>query len=117
MVIKRPEPGANICPHVVPKATKSEGIHLLPLCLHGIKLKELATVTNLQSDVSIHIFLFIPLNLLIFFLSFISFAVLQLMLPEAPQPYGLLYYPRTEQSNFLHQFRAATSPKQRKLEL
>jgi hypothetical protein len=30
------------------------------------------------------------------------------MLPEALQPYGLLYYPRIGLSNFLHQFRAAT---------
>jgi hypothetical protein len=29
-----------------------------------------------------------------FFFFFFSFVVLQLMLPEAPQPYGLLYYPR-----------------------
>lgn len=28
MVIKRPEPEANIRPHVVPKAKKSEGIRL-----------------------------------------------------------------------------------------
>jgi hypothetical protein len=48
---------------------------------------------------------------------FFSFGVLQLMLPEAPQPYGLLYYDRIGHSNFLHQFRAATPPKQRKLEL
>jgi hypothetical protein len=46
-----------------------------------------------------------------------SFGVLQLMLPEAPQPYGLLYYPRIGPSKFLHQFRAATPPKQRKLKL
>jgi hypothetical protein len=39
-----------------------------------------------------------------------SFGVLQLMLPEAPQPYGLLYYPRIGLSNFLYQFRAATPP-------
>jgi hypothetical protein len=39
------------------------------------------------------------------------------MLLEAPQPYGLLYYPHIEHSNFLHQFRAATPPEQRKLEL
>jgi hypothetical protein len=45
------------------------------------------------------------------------FRILQLMLPEALQPYGLLYYPRIGLSNFLHQFRAATAPKQRKLEL
>jgi hypothetical protein len=42
-----------------------------------------------------------------------SFGVLQLMLPEAPQHYGLLYYPRIGLSNILHQFRAATPPKQR----
>jgi hypothetical protein len=29
-----------------------------------------------------------------FFFFFFSFGVLQLILPEAPQPYGLLYYPR-----------------------
>jgi len=29
-----------------------------------------------------------------------SFGVLQLMLPEVPQPYGLLYCPRIEDSNF-----------------
>jgi hypothetical protein len=29
------------------------------------------------------------------------------MLPEAPQPHGLLYYPPIGPSNFLHQFRAA----------
>jgi hypothetical protein len=46
---------------------------------------------------------------------FFSFGVLQFMLPEAPQPYGLLYYPHIGLSNFL-KFRAATSPKQRKLE-
>jgi hypothetical protein len=45
------------------------------------------------------------------------FGVLHLMLPETPQPYGLLYYPRIGLSNFLHQFRAAPPPKQRKLEL
>jgi hypothetical protein len=43
-----------------------------------------------------------------FLLSSFSFGVLHLMLPEAPQPYGLLYYPRIGQTNFLHQFRAAT---------
>jgi hypothetical protein len=50
-----------------------------------------------------------------FFFFFFSFGVLQLMLPEALQPYGLLYYPRIGLSNFLHQFRVATPPKQRKL--
>jgi hypothetical protein len=54
---------------------------------------------------------------LLLLLLFFSFGVLQLMLPEAPQPYGLLYYPRIGLSNFLHHFRAATPPKQRKLEL
>jgi hypothetical protein len=52
-----------------------------------------------------------------FFLLLFSFGVLQLMLPEAPQPYGLLYYPRIGHYNFLHEFRAATPHKQRKLEL
>jgi hypothetical protein len=42
---------------------------------------------------------------------------LSFMLPEAPQPYGLLYYPRIGLSNFIHQFRAATPPKQRKPKL
>jgi hypothetical protein len=51
------------------------------------------------------------------FSSFFPFGVLHLMLPEAPQPYGLLYYPRIGLSNFLYQFRAATPPEQRKLEL
>jgi hypothetical protein len=50
-------------------------------------------------------------------LLFSSFGVLRLMLPEACQPYGLLYYPRIGLSNFLHQSRAATPPEQRKLEL
>jgi hypothetical protein len=54
-------------------------------------------------------------SFLLFF--FFSFRVLHLMLTEAPQPYGLLCYPRIGLSNFLHQFRAATPPKQRKLEL
>jgi hypothetical protein len=48
---------------------------------------------------------------------FFSFGVLQLMLPEAPQPYGLLYYPGIGCSNFLHHFRAATPPEQKKLQL
>jgi hypothetical protein len=48
---------------------------------------------------------------------FFPFGVLQLMLPEAPLTYGLLYYPRIGLSNLLHQFRAAPPPKQRKLEL
>jgi hypothetical protein len=52
-----------------------------------------------------------------FFFFFFSCEVLQLMLPDVPQPYGLLYYPRVGLSNFLHQFRATTPPKQRKLEL
>jgi hypothetical protein len=52
-----------------------------------------------------------------FFFLIFSFGVLQLMLPEAPQPYGLLYYPRIGHSNFLHQFRAVTPPEQRRLEL
>jgi hypothetical protein len=52
-----------------------------------------------------------------FFFFFFSFGVLQLMPAEAPEPYGLLYYPRIAHSNFLHQFRAATPPEQRKLEL
>jgi hypothetical protein len=39
------------------------------------------------------------------------------MIPEVPKAYGLLYYPRIGRFNFLHQFRAATPPKQRKLEL
>jgi hypothetical protein len=51
-----------------------------------------------------------------FLFFFYSFGVLQLMLPEAPQPYGLLHYPRIGRSNILHRFRAATFPKQRKLE-
>jgi hypothetical protein len=46
-----------------------------------------------------------------------SFGVLQLMLPEALQPYGLLYYPCIGRHNSLRQFRAATPLKQRKLEL
>jgi hypothetical protein len=44
--------------------------------------------------------------ILLLLLSYFSFGVLQLMLPEAPQPYGLLYYPRIGHSNFLHRFRA-----------
>jgi hypothetical protein len=52
-----------------------------------------------------------------FLLLLFSFEYLQLMLPEAPQPYFLLYYPRIGLSNFLHQFRAAPLPKQRKLGL
>jgi hypothetical protein len=52
-----------------------------------------------------------------FFFFFFSFRDLQLMLPEAPQPYGLLYSPRIGHYNFLHQFRSATPPEQRKLEL
>jgi hypothetical protein len=52
-----------------------------------------------------------------FFFFFFSFGALQLMLPESPQPYGFLYYPRIGPSNFLRQFRAATHPEQRKLEL
>jgi hypothetical protein len=52
-----------------------------------------------------------------FFFFFFFFGALQLTLPEAPQHYGLLYYPRIGQSDFLHQFRAATPPKQRKLEV
>jgi hypothetical protein len=44
-----------------------------------------------------------------------SFGVFQLMLPEAPQPYGLLYYPRIGLSNFFHQFRSAMTTKQRNL--
>jgi len=51
------------------------------------------------------------------FFFFFSFGVLHLMLPEAPQPHGLLYYSRIGRSKFLSQFRAATPPKQRKLEL
>jgi hypothetical protein len=43
---------------------------------------------------------------------FFSFGVPQLMLPEAPQSYGLLYYARIGLPNFLHQFRAATPPPQ-----
>jgi hypothetical protein len=38
------------------------------------------------------------------------------MLPEAPQTYDLLYYPRIGLSKFLHRFRAATPPEQRKME-
>jgi hypothetical protein len=52
-----------------------------------------------------------------FFIFFFSFWVLQLMLPEAPQPYGSLYYPRIGLSNFFHQFRAATPSKQIKLQM
>jgi hypothetical protein len=44
------------------------------------------------------------------FFFFFTFGVFQFMLPEAPQPYGLLYYPRIRRSNFLHLFRAATPP-------
>jgi hypothetical protein len=51
------------------------------------------------------------------FFLFFSFGVLQLMLLEETQPYGLLYYPHIGLSNFLHQIRAATPPEQRKLEL
>jgi hypothetical protein len=39
------------------------------------------------------------------------------MLQEAPEPYDVLYYPHMGRSNFLHKFRAATPPKQRKLDL
>jgi hypothetical protein len=49
--------------------------------------------------------------------TFFSFGDLQLMLPETPKPYGLLYYPRIGHSKFLHQFRATTPPKQKKLKL
>jgi hypothetical protein len=42
------------------------------------------------------------------FFFFFSFGVLQLMLPEAPQLYGLLYYPRIRLYNFPHQFCTAT---------
>jgi hypothetical protein len=52
-----------------------------------------------------------------FFFFFFSFGVLQITLPEAPQLYGLLYYPLIGHSNFLPQFHTATTPKQRKLEL
>jgi hypothetical protein len=52
-----------------------------------------------------------------FFFFFFSFGVLQLMLPEAPQPFGLLYYPHIGLFNFLHHFRPATPPEQRRLEL
>jgi hypothetical protein len=45
------------------------------------------------------------------------FVALYLMLPEAPQLYGLLYYPRIGYYNFLHQFRAATPPMKRNPEL
>jgi hypothetical protein len=62
-------------------------------------------------------FLFFFFIFFFFLFFFFSFGVLQLMLPEAPQPYGLLYYPRIGHYNFLHQFRAATVPKQRRLEL
>jgi hypothetical protein len=48
---------------------------------------------------------------------FFSFGVLQLMFPEAPQPYGLLYYPRFGHYNFLHKLHAATPTEQRKLKL
>jgi hypothetical protein len=51
-----------------------------------------------------------------FFFCF-SYGELQLILPEVPQPYGLLYYPHIGLSNFLHQFHAAMLPKQRRLEL
>jgi flagellar basal body-associated protein FliL len=44
---------------------------------------------------------------------FFSFGVLQLVLPEAPQRYRLLYYPRIGLYNILHQFRAATPANQR----
>jgi hypothetical protein len=46
-----------------------------------------------------------------------SFVVLHLILPEAHQPYGLLYSSRIARSNFLHHFRSTTPPEQRKLEL
>jgi hypothetical protein len=52
-----------------------------------------------------------------FFFFFFFFFFLMRMLPETPQPYGLLYYPRIGHSNFLHQFRAVTPPKQINLEL
>jgi hypothetical protein len=59
--------------------------------------------------------LLLPCNIMLFF--FFSFGVLQLMLPETPQPYGLFYYPHIGHSNCHHQFRIAMPPKQRKLEL
>jgi hypothetical protein len=57
----------------------------------------------------------IILEWILFF--FLSFRVSQLMILEAPQTYGLLYYPRIGLSNFLHQVRATMPPKQRKMDL
>jgi hypothetical protein len=67
--------------------------------------------------VFVFFFFFFFFFLLLLLLLLFSFGVLQLMLPEAPQPYGLLYHRRIGHYNFLHQFRAATPPEQRKLEL
>lgn len=58
-----PQPGANMRPHVVPKVKKNECIYLLPLFLQETMLKTLAKVTILQSEISIHKFLFIHFNL------------------------------------------------------
>jgi hypothetical protein len=52
-----------------------------------------------------------------FFFFFFSFGVLQLMLPEAPQPYGLLYYSRIGPPTFSTSSALPRPPKQRKLEL
>jgi hypothetical protein len=82
------------------------------VCLPGILLNNSQTTTFICSLLGTTFFF-----LLLFFFFFFSFGVPQLMLPEAPQPYGLLYYPRIGRYNFLHQFRAATPLKQRKLEL
>jgi hypothetical protein len=49
---------------------------------------------------SVSIYIYTLLLLLFFFFFFFSFGVLQLMLPEAPQSYGLLYYPCIGLSNF-----------------
>jgi hypothetical protein len=53
-------------------------------------------------------------KIVIFFL--FPFGVLRLMLPLAPEPYGLLHCLRIGLYNLLHQFRVATHPEQRKLE-
>jgi hypothetical protein len=56
----------------------------------------------------------VPAAIIAFFLSFFfSFGVLQLTLLEAPQPYGLLYYTRNGNTNFLFTSSALPRPLRR----
>jgi hypothetical protein len=64
-----------------------------------LHLKKCQSERTLSFRILLHRYILCPFS---YYSSSFPLGVLQLMLPEAPQPYGLLYYPRILSSNFAH---------------